>query len=195
VGFLLGGSAPLTAEQLVAQAQAQARIKKSADPAILARVERWTEHRMVPLHPALPLAIRPQPTHFERLADWYAGYLGVRGEYEAPYELQRDLKAAVPQAILRDIYRPVRGQQFIEPERHELDIDPGGRRALAEARAALSREPIPTIQPGLLVVIREQRRRRRFVERPWASFRADEAPRRYSEQDHIRYSEEEDDDE
>jgi hypothetical protein len=188
----LGGEPP-SAEQLLAQAQAQQRIRDSADPVILKRVERWIAHRMVPLNPRLPLAIRPQPTHFERLADWYAGYLGVRGEFEAPYELRRDLKEAVPQSVLRDVYRPVRSEQQVEPVRHELNLDPGGRSALAEARAALVREPIPTIQPSLLVVIREQRRRRRFVNRPWPSFRADEAPRSYSDQDHIRYNEDEDD--
>lgn len=179
--FQLGGADTLSPEQIQEREQRQQRIKASADPALLNRVERWIHHRMVPLKPSLPTAIRPQRTHFDRLADWNAGYLGVRAEFEPPYEMTRDLKEQVPQSILRDIYRPVRRQPMIEPAFIEVNADPGGRLALAEAKAALQREPLPTVEPILLVVIAEQRRRRRFLRRPWPSFRADEAPRRYSE--------------
>ena len=54
-------------------------------------------------------------------------------------------EAAAPlqlQAILRDIYRPVK-QHTIEWEHAGVDIDPGGRRAMAEAKAAQKREPLP----------------------------------------------------
>jgi len=179
MNFILGEPGPLSAEELERRAKAQQHLADSADPALLRRIDRWIQHRMVPLNPSLPMAVRPQRTHFDRLADWYAGYLGVRAEYEPPYELTRDLKERVPQALLRDIYRPVRSQSMVEPHYHELDLDPAGQRALAEARQALVREPIPTIEPVLLDVIAEQRRRRRFLEQPWASFHPDNAPRRY----------------
>jgi hypothetical protein len=148
------------------------------DKALLQRLSRWIHHGMVPLNPTLPMALRPQPTHFDRVSDWYAGYLGVRGEVEQPYELNRDLKERAPQALLRDTYRPIRCQGGVPPAYHELDLDPGGRRALAEARQGLVRQPIPTIEPVLLDVINEQRRRRRFLDRPWQSFLKDNEPRK-----------------
>lgn len=181
MSFQLGGDDELTPEQIQERDQRQARIRASADPGVMRRVDRWIHHGMVPLNPKLPMAIRPQPTHFERLSDWNAGYLGVRAEFEPPYEMTRDLKEQVPQSILRDIYRPVRRQPMIEPTFIEINADPGGRQAMAEAKAALKREPLPTVEPMSLVVIAEQRRRRRFLRRPWPSFRPDEAPRSYSE--------------
>ena len=42
------------------------------------------------------------------------------------------------QAILRDIYRPVHREKFIERTVHEIELDPAGQRAYAEAKAGLS---------------------------------------------------------
>jgi hypothetical protein len=109
VKFVLGGDGTLTEEAKREIAQREARIRKDADPLVLRRIQRWEDHGMLPNRkstappPPLPQALRPQPTHFDRLADWYCGYLGVRQDYEVPYELQQDLKQSVPQAILRDI--------------------------------------------------------------------------------------------
>jgi hypothetical protein len=182
--FELGGdSGQVTAEDLEEKRQARLRVSKNADPSILARIDRWIHHRMVPINPTLPMALREQKTHFDRLADWYCGYLGVRAEFEPSYEQSQDLKECVPQAVLRDIYRPVRGSIMVEPYYHDLQLDPGGRNGLKEARAALKREPLPTVEPAILDIVAEQRRRRRFLKRPWQSFRPDDAPRRFTDQD------------
>lgn len=173
----------LTAEEKAAREQFAARIRKDADPQILRRTERWTNHRMLP-HRALPMAIGPQTTLFDNvLRDWHVGYLAANEMDEIPYELRKDLSERVPQALLRDIYRPVFRPRFVERESHEFQLDPGGRSALAEAKAALQREPIPTIQSSVAVVISEQRRRRRFVQRTWHPYRADDAPRFHTPQD------------
>src|SRR5438132_14291618 len=100
MNFVLGDPRPLTPEEVDQREQTRKRVSKNADPALLGRIDRWIHHRMLEAPPSLPMALRPQPTHFDRLADWYAGYLGVRGEVEIPYELSRDLKQGVPQAIL-----------------------------------------------------------------------------------------------
>lgn len=179
----LGGDGPVTAEEIEEKRQARLRVSKSADPAVLARVERWIHHRMVPLNPSLPMALREQTTRFDRISDWYCGYLGVRAEFEPSFELSQDLKECVPQAVLRDIYRPVHGSPMVEPHYHDLQLDPGGRRGTLEAREAQKREPLPTIEPVILIMIEEQRRRRRFVRKPWPSFRPDDSPRRFTDQD------------
>lgn len=191
---ILLGAGPLTEQDKREIEQRHERIRRDADPLLLKRIHRWEDHRMLPGRkstappPPLPMALRPQPTRFDRLADWYCGYLGVRDDFEVPYETQQDLKQAVPQAILRDIYRPVK-QMTIEWERHEFELDPGGRRGLAEAKAAQQREPMPRPISSLAIVAAEQRRQRRFKAMPWQAVRPDTAPRRYSEQDHIHYNE------
>lgn len=191
MAFVPGGLGPLSEEDKRAIAQRQERIRKDADPALLARADRWEKGRGLPRPRTLPQAMRPQPTRFDDvLHDWHAGYLGVRGEFEAPYELTRDLKECVPQSVLRDLYRPVRSF-FVEPAQHDLGLV--GAEALAsalkEAKAALRREPIPVIEPALAAVVEEQRRRRRLMATPWQTLRPDSAARRYSDQDHIRYVE------
>lgn len=191
MAFVPGGLGPLSDDDKRTIAQRQERIRKDADPALLARAARWETGRGLPRPRTLPQAIRPQPTRFDDvLHDWHTGYLGVRGEFEAPYELSRDLKECVPQSVLRDLYRPVRSF-FVEPTQHELGLVGADAIAgvLKEAKAALAREPIPVIEPALAAVVEEQRRRRRLMATPWPSLRPDSAPRRYSEQDHIRYVE------
>ena len=186
----LGDPLELTEEDKRARAQLMARIARDTDPGLVRRFVRWENSNLTPRNvlDGLPLASRPQKTHFDSLADWYAGYLGVRGEYEAPFELRQDLKQQVPQAVLRDIYRPTKQHPF-EQARHELDLDPGGARAMAEAREArdlLRREKLPTVDPGSFAIAEEQARRRRFLATPWAPFRPDSEPRVYTDQDHVR---------
>src|ERR1700712_3194238 len=188
------GRGGLTAEDKREIAQRQERITKDADPQVLRRTARWEDHHRLPprkgteLPPPLPMALRPQPTHFDRVSDWYCGYLGVRQEYELSYEDQQDLKQCVPQSILRDIFRPVKTPQF-EWERPDFELDPGGRKALAEAKKMLQRDPLPTLVPATEVFAAARQRRQRLHNHPWLPRRPDSAPRYYSEQDHIHYNE------
>lgn len=172
----------LTKEEKAAQDQFNARVRRDADARILARIERWLNPRMLPER-ALPQALRPQPTHFDNiLSDWHAGYLAVRELEEIPHELRQDLTERAPQAILRDIYRPVRRDTFVERTMHEIEWDPAGRRALAEAKQGLVREPLPQLESSVVLMMAEQRRRRRVLSRPWLPYRPDDAPRFHTPQ-------------
>lgn len=174
----------LTPEEKAAQEQFKARIRRDADARILARVDRWLNPRMLPSRD-LPQALRPQPTHFDNvLTDWHVGYLSVRepDPEEVPRELIQDLAERAPQAILRDIYRPVHRETFVERTVHEIEWDPAGQRAIAEAKEGLKREPLPQLESSVALVMTEQRRRRRFMNRPWLPYRPDDAPRFHTPQ-------------
>lgn len=172
----------LTSEEKAAQEQFNARIRRDADVRILSRVDRWLNPRMLPKRD-LPQALRPQATHFDNvLTDWHVGYLSVREPEHVPDELRQDLAERAPQAILRDIYRPVRRETFVERTVHTSDWDPAGQRAFAEAKAGLKREPLPQIESSVVLVMAEQRRRRRLLNRPWLPYRPDDAPRFHTPQ-------------
>ena len=187
--FLLGGDGPVSPKDRAEQEQWQERIRQDADPGVLARVSRIEHHPMLaPLRP-LPQAIRPMTTRFDDpLRQWHVGFLQVSDEIELPYELQRDLRECVPQSILRDVFRPT---PSFDPSREPLDIeqDRTGARALAEAKAALQREPMPTIESSLLVIRSEQRRYKRFLRTPWPTMLTDNQPRQYYEEEGVLYRE------
>ena len=63
------------------------------------------------------------------------------------------------------------------------------QQALKDAKAALHREPMPTIESSVLVVSGEQRRRRRFVNKPWQTMLRDSSPRQYYQVEGVRYRE------
>ena len=172
----------LTREEAAAQEQFNARIRRDADPRILSRIDRWLHARMLPSR-ELPQALRPQTTHFDNvLKEWHVGYLAVRELEEVPHELRQDLAERAPQAILRDIYRPVHREKFVERTVHEIELDPAGQRAYSEAKAGLKREPLPQIESSVALMMTEGRRRRRFLMRPWLPYRPDDAPRFHTPQ-------------
>ncbi len=182
MNLFFGEIRELTPEERAAQEQFSARIRRDADPRILRRVERWLQPRLLPAR-EVPQAIRPQKTHFDDvLHDWHTGYLAVREGGDAPHELRQDLAQRVPQAILRDIYRPVRRQTFVERIPHETERDPAGQKALAEAKKGLQREPIPEIGSSVVAMVTDLRRRRRLRSRPWLPYRPDDAPRFHTPQ-------------
>ena len=158
-------------------------LERTADPVLLARLERHGRVDIVPpaSHYTLPQSWREVPIHVDP-ARYYAGYLGVRDEIEIPSELRRDLTQRVPQAMLRDIHRmEFPSDEVAEMRPLELGLDPGGREALKEARAAQHREPLPVIEPLVEGLMAEQERRRRFLREPWEAPLPDDAPRRYAE--------------
>lgn len=182
MNLFFGEIRDLTPEERAAREQFDARIRRDADPQILRRIERWQQPRLLPSRD-MPQALRPQRTHFDDvLHDWHVGYLSVREGDEAPHELRQDLAQRVPQAILRDIYRPVRRPTFVERTVHETERDPAGIQALTEAKKGLQREPMPEIGSSVAVVVTEQRRRRRLLGRRWLPYRPDDAPRFHTPQ-------------
>src|SRR5581483_9945826 len=92
-------------------------------------------------------------------------------------ELQADLHHLTPQASLRDLYRPVHVSRWVEREARGEDLDPGGRRSLAEARAAQHREPLPRVTPLVRDVVAEQARRRALMAERWLPAKRDDEER------------------
>jgi len=125
----------------------------------------------------LPIRLREPRTHLDP-AEWRAGYLAVH-ERELPPQLLEDLKQLSPQALLRDLYRPVwKPEPVVLELQEELRLDFGARRASAEARSARSREPLPRVEPGAAVMVEEQARRRQVLAEPWQAQLPDDAPRK-----------------
>lgn len=187
--FVLGGDEPVSPQDRAEIDQRQQRIRQEADPGILARIHRIEQHPMVPRPRSLPRAMRDMSTHFDDpLHQWHVGYLRVHDEMELPHELHRDLRECVPQSILRDIFRPTTGFDFVlEPM--ETEPDRTGAQALREAKEALNREPLPTIESSVLLVSAEQRRRNRFVAQPWKTLLKDTQPRQYYQVEGVNYRE------
>ncbi len=182
MAIFFGEVRELTKEEVAAQQQFEARIRRDADPRILRRADRWLQPRMLPSR-ELPQALRTVRTHFDDvLHDWHVGYLSVNEGGEAPYELRQDLAQCVPQAILRDIYRPVHRPSFVEKTLHEGVRDPVGQEALAEMKKSLQRDPVPEVDSTVVAMVREQRRRRRLLSRRWLPYRADDEPRFHTPQ-------------
>lgn len=174
------------------------------DTKLSRRVARYEAQRLLGEHEP-PQVLREVKLHLEDPHDWYAGYLGVRGEYEAPYELRRDLKERVPQALLRDLFRPVmpdpKGQVERVPLGNARAIDgesgvnaegegaesratpqagPRGPRATVRAAMALLRQPLPEIISSVILLEEEKRIRQRLLRTPWQPHHPDHAPRQYA---------------
>ena len=126
--------------------------------------------------PTLRTWLRTPRTHLDP-ADWRAGYLEVR-EREIPFELQEDLHQLMPQALLRDLYRPAYEERWVARELIEGTGDRAGLGALAEARRARVRPPLPRIEPAVRAVREHQAWRRALYAERWQPVLADDEPRR-----------------
>jgi hypothetical protein len=99
-------------------------------------------------------------------------------EYEIHPFLIRDLKDLTPQAILRDLHRPVI-EFYVTPELREgTEVIGQINVEFDKLRAARNRDPRPTIEPTVTAVAEEQRRRRDLMAERWEPLLADDAPRR-----------------
>ena len=126
--------------------------------------------------PSLPTWARNPKLHLDPSA-WRAGYLGVRGDYDIPHALTMDLQERMPQALLRDLYRPVRESRWIEREIVE-GTSRDCSQALTEARAARRPQPLPRIEPATRTVRAYQIWRRGMYDERWQPVIADDDPRR-----------------
>jgi hypothetical protein len=147
----------------------------SPEARVLDPSRRW--ERPLAVEPALPRSLGAEPRIHVDPGAWGAGYLAVH-ERELPPELLADLRECVPQAHLRDLHRPVTSFHA------ELEPLGGGRPvaalddAMAEARAARSREPLPVVEPGEAAMRTEQERRRALHAETWQPILPDDAERR-----------------
>jgi hypothetical protein len=151
------------------------RAMVEADPRLLELVEQRFRPDIARTH-ELPLFVGELPFHLDPVA-WRTGFLEV-SEGGPPLSIREGLLENVPQANLRDLFRPEYSQAPIALERHELSLDPGGFLAMAELRAARTLEPPPRID-GLTRVLTDVRTEwNAFVRAPWKPYLPDEAPRR-----------------
>jgi hypothetical protein len=137
------------------------------DARLIARIEQHTRRSdRLRRNWSVPLRARPPKTHLEP-ADWGTDFLRADRERDIPMQLTSDLRENMPQALLRDLYRPVYERGWIEREIHEGTADRGGLGAMREAREARQRVPLPRVESGLAVVRAYQTWRRALVAERW----------------------------
>jgi hypothetical protein len=153
--------------------RARAAYPYMADRRILGRLE--ARARAVLRNFDVPIRAREPRLHVEP-SDWRAGFLRV-GERWIPDALLFDLKVLTPQALLRDLYRPIRALQWYERE-PIVEFDRAGMQGFAEARAAQKLPPRPVIEPLVQVVIEHRRLQRELVQQRWQPFMPDSEPRK-----------------
>ncbi len=123
---------------------------------------------------ALPRYVRP--TMPVTIAEHSARPIEVH-ERELPSQLYADLRELAPQALLRDLYRPVQSF-YVQPEVREGTEALGLlHEELERVRAARRREPLPVIEPSVAAVIESQATHRALVDPPWKPLLADDAER------------------
>jgi len=146
-----------------------------ADPRILDVMDARSRDRLTQDF-GVPTAAREPRLHVEPEA-WGAGYLVVGRERDnfAP-ALYDDLHQLTPQASLRDLFRPVMESRWVERE-PLAELDPGGRRSLAELRAARKRDPLPRVEPLAHEMALAQQRHRALLADRWQSHLRDDQPR------------------
>jgi hypothetical protein len=115
---------------------------------------------------SLPARIRPPALHLEP-ADWGAGYLRADRERDIPIELTNDLHETMPQALLRDLYRPVHEERWVERELVEGTADRGGFAAMQAVREARRPPPLPRVEPAGRAVREYQAWRRALYAERW----------------------------
>jgi hypothetical protein len=172
-------------EQMLAESEAETvrveppsapvLIESVADPLLLALVTGRARPDIVREHTPHTYAREPR-THLDP-ADWRAGFLEVH-EGGPPPDVREALAENTPQAHLRDLFRPVFNEAPVPLDLNPLPLDPGGRQAYAEVRAALVREPMPRVARSLELLAETRAEWRAFVDTPWQPFLRDEEPRR-----------------
>ena len=149
----------------------------AVDPRLIARCEAHVRRgERLARDWSMPIRARAPKLHVEP-ADWRAGYLRVADEREIPMELQNDLRQNLPQALLRDLYRPVHEERWVEREILEGTGDRGGFSAMHEARAARRPPALPRVEPLVRAVLEYQAWRRGLMAERWQPFRRDDEPR------------------
>ena len=145
------------------------------DPRLVAMVHGRFRPEIVRTH-ALPLYVRELPFHLDP-ADWRAGFLEV-SEGGPPMDVREGLREAVPQAQLRDLFRPEYSKEPVSLDLIELPLDPGARRAFAELRGQQQLEPIPYIPRSIDAIDERIVEHRAFVDEQWQPMLDDAEPRR-----------------
>jgi hypothetical protein len=152
-------------------------VLQSLADASLMQVVRDRYTRPFARHHSLPTVSRNPRNHLDP-RDWYTGFLQADREVERPGQLVSDLNEVVPQALLRDLYRPVMESRWLEREPQMEPLDRAGLDGTRVARAARTLAPLPRITSLTVEVAAEQRRRRALLAETWKPLLRDDEPRR-----------------
>lgn len=124
----------------------------------------------------LPLYVRVEVKLTLDPEQWHAGFLSVQ-ERELPAELYADLREVSPQAVLRDLYRPVR-EFYVTPEEIEgTAVHNQMPKIFREMRQARRLDERIDVEMLTKVVRESQLRRRAFLASPWQPVKPDDEPR------------------
>jgi hypothetical protein len=115
---------------------------------------------------SMPERAQPPRSHLEP-ADWRTGFLDARREREIPSALQDDLRQNMPQALLRDLYRPEHEERWFPREIIEGTGDRSGQETMRAAREARKLPSLPRIEPGIRAVVEYQAWRRGLIRERW----------------------------
>jgi hypothetical protein len=127
---------------------------------------------------SVPSNLRPVRLHVEP-EGWRAGFLRVEDEREIPMQLTNDLRQNMPQALLRDLYRPVLENRWVQREEIEGTGDRGGFAAMRAARDARKLPELPHVESLGRAVREFQAWRRGLLAERWQPFVPDaERPQR-----------------
>ena len=163
------------AEQPADDDEPRAREVVAAGLAVDDPARRWEQvrHHDFSLAPIAPPTIE---LHVEPEA-WHLRSLAIT-EREIPGELISDLRQCAPQALLRDLHRPVR-QFFAEREEVEGSKGLGAWRDAADlVRAARVLPERPDVGSSLHAMRDRRDERRALLAEPWQPLLDDAAPRR-----------------
>ena len=140
--------------------------RASVDARLVARCEEYTARgeRMV-RDWSVATSLRAPKLHLDP-ADWGAGYLRADRERDVPMQLSTDLHENMPQALLRDLYRPDFPERFVERELVE-GSERSALPAMRQAREARQKPPLPRIGSSLGAVREYQTWRRGLLAERW----------------------------
>ncbi len=158
-----------------ADAGTRVPVEAIADPRFLALVQGRFHPEMVRTH-SLPTYAGELPFHLDPTV-WRTGFLSVE-EGGAPLDLREAMNELTPQSLLRDLFRPEYSDAPVPLDLQDLALDPGGRRAYTELRAALVREPVPVLLRSVHLLVEERDKWRSFVREPWQPFLRDDQARK-----------------
>ncbi len=154
--------------------RAHQRLAQIIDQRLVQKCLRWDREWHGPLTP-LKLGIENVPRTSLEPEGWGLRDMEPR-EVLRPQDLVDALKQRMPQALLRDLHRPVR-PVVRPPGEHHYEHDPAGVIALKSAKMAQLREALPTVDPLVREVVALQTWRRALLREPWKPYLDDEAPR------------------
>ncbi len=133
----------------------------------LGRAEARLSARMVRQLPPMHLQVKPDlPMHLNPV-DWGVRVIEIRELDMFGGQLREDLRVVTPQALLRDLHRPVRTTAWYQFVPMVDTLDHAGLRGVAEAKAAQNYERATPVPSMTLAVREEQERRRAWLANRW----------------------------